>query len=73
MSKFKVKVRYSFIVDYEFDGPESIDEAHEWAEKHVAMTTSGLTTSLPDEQCDWIANVHGNKTIIRINRHIEKP
>ena len=68
MSKYKAKVRYEFIVEYDFEGPEDEREAKEWAEKKVAMTTSGLTSSLPEDQCDWTTNVHGKKTIIRIQR-----
>ena len=66
MSRFKVKVRYTFNVEYDFEGPENKEEAIEWAEKHVAMTTSGLTTSLPEGQCDWTTKVHGEKTIVRV-------
>jgi len=66
MKKFKVKVRYTFNVDYTFVGPESLDEAKEWAEKHVAMSSAGLTTSLPDNECDWENNVYAEKTIVRV-------
>ena len=66
MDKYKVKVRYTFNVEYTFLGPKSYTEATEWAEKHVAMTTSGLTTSLPDAECDWESNVHAEKTIVRV-------
>jgi hypothetical protein len=68
MSKYIVKVKYTFDVDYTFDGPKSMEEAKQWAEKHVAMTTSGLTTSLPDDQCDWTTNVHAKKTVIRVQK-----
>jgi hypothetical protein len=66
MKKFKVKVRYTFNVDYTFVGPESLDEAKEWAEKHVAMSSTGLTTSLPHDKCDWVTNVYPEKTIVRV-------
>lgn len=66
MGKYKVKVRYTFNVEYTFDGPESIEEATEWAEKHVAMSSAGLTTSLTDTKCDWNNDVYANKTIVRV-------
>jgi len=65
MEKFKVKVMYSFTVEYDFTGPKNVEEALEWANKHVAMTTAGLTTSLPEDKCDWNVDVHGKKTILR--------
>jgi hypothetical protein len=66
MGKYKVRVRYTFNVDYTFDGPKSLEEAKEWAEDHVAMSSAGLTTSLPDYECDWSNDVYGNKTIVRV-------
>ena len=68
MDKYKVKVRYTFNVEYTFVGPKSYAEATEWAEKHVAMSSSGLTTSLSDEACDWITNVYPEKTIVRVTK-----
>jgi len=65
MDRYKVKVRYTFNVEYTFVGPESIDEAKEWAEKHVDMSSAGITTSLPYDQCDWVNNVYPEKTIVR--------
>jgi hypothetical protein len=66
MDKYKVKVRYTFNVDYTFVGPKSLDEAKEWAEDHVAMSSTGLTTSLPDNECDWENSVYAEKTIVRV-------
>lgn len=66
MDKYKVKVRYTFNVEYTFDGPRSLEEATEWAEKYVAMSSTGLTTSLPEKQCDWNNDVYANKTIVRV-------
>ena len=66
MDKYKVKVRYTFNVEYTFLGPESLEEAKEWAEKHVAMSSTGLTTSLPDAECDWDNDVYAEKTIVRV-------
>ena len=68
MDRYKVKVRYTFNVDYTFVGPKSLDEAKEWAEKHVAMSSAGLTTSLPDDECDWVNNVYAEKTIVRVTK-----
>jgi hypothetical protein len=68
MDRYKVKVRYTFNVDYTFVGPKSLDEAKEWAEKHVAMSSAGLTTSLPDDECDWENNVYAEKTIVRVTK-----
>jgi hypothetical protein len=66
MGTYKVKVRYTFNVEYTFVGPESLDEAKEWAEKHVAMSSAGLTTSLPHDKCDWANSVYAEKTIVRV-------
>lgn len=68
MGKYKAIVTYTFKAEYSFDGPKTLVEATEWAEKHVEMTTAGLTTSLPDEQCDWNVNVHGKKSVIRVTK-----
>ena len=66
MDRYKVKVSYTFNVDYTFVGPKSLDEAIEWAKKHVAMSSAGLTTSLPDNECDWENNIYAEKTIVRV-------
>lgn len=68
MDKYKVKVKYTFNVEYTFLGPKSLIEAKEWAENHVGMTSAGLATSLPDAECDWESNVHADKTIIRVSK-----
>ena len=68
MDKYKVKVRYTFNVEYTFLGPKSLIEAKEWAEKHVAMSSAGLTTSLPDAECDWNNDVYAEKTIVRVSK-----
>jgi hypothetical protein len=44
MDRYKVKVRYTFNVDYTFVGPKSLDEAKEWAGKSaVGKTSDGVT------------------------------
>ena len=68
MDRYKVKVRYTFNVEYTFAGPNSIDEAKEWADKKVAMSSAGITTSLPNDQCDWVNNVYPEKTIVRVTK-----
>ena len=68
MAKYKAIVNYTFRVEYIFDGPESLAEAAEWAEKKVSMTTSGLSTLLTNEQCKFNVDVNGKKSLIRINK-----
>jgi len=63
MAKFRVKVKYEFVVNYAIKA-NSQEEANRFALDHCGLVLGGdIHSSLPSEDVDWVANVHPDQSI----------
>ncbi len=64
MAKHKVKVAYTFIVNYTIEAKSKL-EAETHAIAHCGLVLGGdIHSTLPDNDVDWEANVHPEKKTI---------
>jgi hypothetical protein len=68
MSKYRVRVRYEFTVDYAFDGPETAAEANKIVSKLTEGTIPEITEALKECSGDFLISAVGKDLIIRIKR-----
>ncbi len=68
MKTYKVPVTFMFKGEFEIKA-ENVDEAKEYAEKHVGLVLGGnIHHTLDDEDIDWEFPVHPDKKIGKIKR-----
>ena len=67
MAKYKVKTKFVFEGEFEVKATNS-QKAREIVEKHCAMTTDGIHSSLPDDEVDWEFKIHSTKQIGKITK-----
>ena len=67
MAKYKVKTIFTFEGEFEVQANNS-QKAREIVEKYCGMTTSGIQSSLPNDEVDWEFKIHSTKQIGKITK-----
>lgn len=66
MLNFKVKTKFIFNGDF-IVVAENKEQAREFVEKHCGLVIGGdIHSTLPDDEVDWVFNVHPTKEIIKV-------